>query len=130
MKPPPLEMARSLARASGENWRSKSCGSPAQALCPSGKPRASSEPLGIVDWLTSSKASLNPAHSLKTALDEYLVKRKLVDDRDHRLVKLDDELGRAVGAKNPTGQVMARDEVLRRLRAGVTWSVSIGGTVR
>jgi len=47
------------------------------------------------------------------------------------LLLLDDELGRACGVKNPApGTKMARDEVMRKLRAGVAWSVSVGGVIK
>lgn len=64
-------------------------------------------------------------------MDDYISKHNLVNSKDHRLILLDDELGRAVGIKRlQGGETMARDEILRKLRAGVTWSVSVGGIMK
>ncbi|WVR06767.1 hypothetical protein IAU60_003802 [Kwoniella sp. DSM 27419] len=77
------------------------------------------------------KSTLHPPAALKQAVDEYLTKHTLIDPRDHRQVLLDDELGRAVGVKKPDpGEKMARDVVLAKLKAGVSWSVSVGGTIK
>jgi translation initiation factor 2D len=65
------------------------------------------------------------------AFTNYVTKNNLISPNDHRQVLLDAELGRAMGVKNPeAGQSMPRDEILRKLRAGVAWSVSINGQIR
>lgn len=47
------------------------------------------------------------------------------------MVTLDNELGRAIGLKQIyPGQQMARDELFNKLRAGVSWLVSVGGVVK
>jgi translation initiation factor 2D len=47
------------------------------------------------------------------------------------MIMLDEELGRAVGIKRLSGgETMPRDEVLKKLRAGVNWSVSVGGVIK
>jgi translation initiation factor 2D len=80
---------------------------------------------------STRKSSLNPATSLKTAAEAYITKNALADPANQRYVRLDDELGKAVGVKNPgPGEKITREEVIKRLRAGVAWSVSIGGQVK
>ena len=80
---------------------------------------------------TRSKSSLHHPASLKSAVEDYIVAHRLVDPKNHRMVVLDEELGRAVGVKKPSpAETMARDEILRKLRAGVAWSVSIGGVIK
>lgn len=60
-----------------------------------------------------------------------VTKNALADPANQRYVRLDDELGKAVGVKNPgPGEKITREEVIKRLRAGVAWSVSIGGQVK
>ncbi|RSH89032.1 hypothetical protein EHS25_002694 [Saitozyma podzolica] len=77
------------------------------------------------------KASLLPPSAIKTTADEYIAKHSLSDPRNSRMVLLDEELGRAVGVKKPApGESLARDEVIKRLRAGVSWHVSVGGVIR
>ncbi|KAL1411375.1 hypothetical protein Q8F55_002331 [Vanrija albida] len=76
-------------------------------------------------------ASLNPPASIKRAFDEYITRNKLVDGKDHRVVTLDDTLASAIGGKGArSGDTLVRDEAVRRLRAGVTWAVSVGGVVK
>jgi translation initiation factor 2D len=68
---------------------------------------------------------------MKTALDEYVAKHKLFDRSEPRYLTLDEELGRACGVKKPApGQRMSRDEIMKKLKAGVVWSVSIGGVIK
>lgn len=89
--------------------------------------------LGItmISSLTTSKSSLHPPSLIKSALDGYVVKHNLVDPRDPRSLLLDDELGRACGIKKPApGEKLAREEVMKKLKAGVAWSVSIDGVIR
>ena len=77
------------------------------------------------------KSSLNHTSSLKTVLDTYLTRHSLVDPQNHRMVNLDEELGKAVGIKRPApGQQLPRDEVFSKLRATVAWLVSVGGVVK
>jgi translation initiation factor 2D len=74
---------------------------------------------------------LLPPSAIKTTADEYIAKHSLSDPRNSRMVLLDEELGRAVGVKKPApGESLARDEVIKRLRAGVSWHVSVGGVIR
>lgn len=78
----------------------------------------------------SSKTSLNSVGSLKTVFEEYIAKHRLVQP-DHRNILLDEQLGPAVGVKKShPGETIPREEALKRLRAGVAWSVSIGGVVK
>ncbi|WVF71168.1 hypothetical protein IAT40_005966 [Kwoniella sp. CBS 6097] len=75
-------------------------------------------------------SKFHPPTALKTSLDTYLTKNKLILP-DHRSVLLDEELGRAVGIKRPEpGMTMARDQVLAKLKASVNWSVSVGGVMK
>ncbi|GMK53938.1 hypothetical protein CspeluHIS016_0105240 [Cutaneotrichosporon spelunceum] len=74
------------------------------------------------------KGSLNQPSSIKPLFDAYIEKNGLEDKEHRRLVALDKPLAAAVGAKE--GQALVRDEALRRLRAGLGWAVSIGGTVK
>lgn len=74
------------------------------------------------------KASLNLPNTIKPHFDAYVHKNSLEDKEQRRVVELDKPLAAAVGAK--AGQVLVRDEVVRRLRAGVAWSVSVGGSVK
>lgn len=77
-----------------------------------------------------SASALHSASALKGIFEEHVTKHSLVSP-DHRHIILDDDLARAVGVKNPRpGEALSREETLRRLRAGVAWSVSIGGVVR
>lgn len=79
----------------------------------------------------SRKSSLNPTSSLKSTFDAYLVKHSLVDSKNHRMVNLNEELGRAVGIKRlEMGHQMPRDEMFNKLRANVAWLVSVGGVVK
>lgn len=79
----------------------------------------------------NSKNALHPPSLIKTALEEYISSHSLVHPSERRFILLDDELGLAVGVKRPDpGQTMPRDEVMRKLRAGVAWSVSVGGVVK
>jgi translation initiation factor 2D len=81
------------------------------------------------DW--RSKSSFHPPALIRTALEEYLTKHSLVDPHDDSLALLDAELGRAVGQKRPDpGGRMVRSEIVEKLRAGVTWGVSINGSVK
>ncbi|WVQ99704.1 hypothetical protein IAU59_006845 [Kwoniella sp. CBS 9459] len=75
-------------------------------------------------------STFHPPSALKTSLDTYLTKHKLILP-DHRSVLLDEELGRAVSIKKPEpGMTMARDQVLAKLKASVSWSVSVGGVMK
>jgi hypothetical protein len=76
---------------------------------------------------TLSKDNLNSPSLLKPTLDAYLTKHKLVE-RDYRTVRVDALIAAAVRASQ--GDTMHRDEVLRRLRNNVGWSVSIKGVVK
>jgi translation initiation factor 2D len=68
---------------------------------------------------------------IKYALEEYAIKHSLIDRAEPRYLLLDEELGRACGIKKPEkGQRMSRDEIMKKLRAGVVWSVSIGGVLK
>lgn len=78
----------------------------------------------------ASKSSLNPSASIKSVFEGYISKHALVNTQDYRTVTLDEELGRAIGVRNPVGERMAREEVLKRLRASAAWSVSIDGVLK
>jgi hypothetical protein len=81
--------------------------------------------------LMNSKTKLNPPGMIKSALEDYAIKHSLVDRAEPRYLLLDEELGRACGIKKPEkGQRMSRDEIMKKLRAGVVWSVSIGGVLK
>jgi translation initiation factor 2D len=81
--------------------------------------------------LTDSKTSLNPTVTLKSVFERYVSKYGLVDNRNHRMITLDDNLAKAMGVKNAqSGEHMTRDEVISKLRAGVAWLVSINGVVK
>lgn len=44
---------------------------------------------------------------------------------------LDETLASAIGGKGfKSGDTLVRDEAVRRLRASVTWAVSVGGVVK
>jgi translation initiation factor 2D len=78
-----------------------------------------------------SKTKFNPPGMIKSALEEYAIKHSLVDRAEPRYLLLDEELGKACGIKKPEkGQRMSRDEIMKKLRAGVVWSVSIGGVLK
>lgn len=67
---------------------------------------------------------------MKSALDSYITARKLVHPSDHGVLLLDGEMGAAVGIKRPEpGQTMPRDEVMRKLRAGVQWLTAVDGVL-
>lgn len=77
------------------------------------------------------KTSLNSAQSLKVLVDDYIAKNRLPDPTNQRFVRLDGLLAKAVNAESGNGQDrMAKEEVVKRLKAGVAWSVSIGGQVK
>ncbi|KAK6909750.1 translation initiation factor 2D [Kwoniella mangroviensis CBS 10435] len=87
--------------------------------------------IGFWEAAGVDKSTLHHPSELKTALDSYLTKHSLIHPSDHRYVLLDDELGRAVGIKPPEpGDKMARDEVMKKLKSGVSWSVSLGGVIK
>ncbi|XAO21936.1 hypothetical protein I312_100693 [Cryptococcus bacillisporus CA1280] len=78
-----------------------------------------------------SKSDYHSPPTLKQALDGYITSHNLLDPANHKFILLDDELGRAVGIKKPeAGEKMARDEILNKLKNGVSWVVSIGGTIK
>ncbi|WVQ77838.1 hypothetical protein IAR50_007533 [Cryptococcus sp. DSM 104548] len=78
-----------------------------------------------------SKSEYYPPSALKQTVDEYITKHNLLIPNNHRLVFLDEELGKAVAVKKPEpGQKMARDDVIAKLRNGVSWAVSIGGVIK
>ncbi|WWC89007.1 uncharacterized protein L201_003924 [Kwoniella dendrophila CBS 6074] len=77
------------------------------------------------------KTILHPPSDMKTYIDGYLAKHSLIHPTDHRYVLLDEELGRAVGVKKPEpGQKMSRDEVMKKLKSGISWSVVLDGVVK
>ncbi|KAK4685848.1 translation initiation factor 2D, partial [Tremellales sp. Uapishka_1] len=81
--------------------------------------------------IDTSKTTNHPPTLIKTSLDDYIVKHSLADPRNPRAIRLDEDLGRTVGIKKPSpGETMARDEIMKRLKAGVTWCVSIDGNIR
>lgn len=78
-----------------------------------------------------SKSDYHSPPTLKQALDGYITSHNLPDPTNYKFILLDDELGRAVGIKKPeAGAKMARDEILNKLKNGVSWVVSIGGTIK
>lgn len=78
-----------------------------------------------------SKSDYHSPPTLKQALDGYITSHSLPDPTNYKFILLDDELGRAVGIKKPeAGAKMARDEILNKLKNGVSWVVSIGGTIK
>lgn len=50
--------------------------------------------------------------------------------RDFRTITIDEPLAAALGKSMNPGDKVNRDEILRRLRNGVGWSVSVGGVVK
>ncbi|EIW65985.1 hypothetical protein TREMEDRAFT_45974 [Tremella mesenterica DSM 1558] len=77
------------------------------------------------------KSVLHPPALLKTALEDYISKHNLVNPHQRQSVHLDETLGRVCGIKKiDPGQMLTREEIIKRLRAGVSWSVSIGGVVK
>ncbi len=77
------------------------------------------------------KSSLNPAASLKATAETYIAQNGLADPTNQRFIRLNDELAKAVGMKGAAAsEKMTREEVVKRLRAGVSWSVSIGGQIK
>ena len=78
-----------------------------------------------------SKDLQQPLHQMKPALEGYIAKHNLVHSTDRRFIKLDEVLGQAIRGKDPSPpEKLAREEILSRLRAGVTWSVSVDGVIR
>lgn len=78
-----------------------------------------------------SKSDYHSPSALKQAVDGYITSHNLLHPTNHRFILLDDELGRAVGIKKPeAGEKMARDEIINKLKNGVSWVVSIGGTIK
>jgi translation initiation factor 2D len=77
------------------------------------------------------KNDLLPPSELKAKADLYIAQHALTDPANPRMVLLDAELGRAVGVKRPApGEKMARDEVIKGLKANVAWNVSVGGVIK
>jgi translation initiation factor 2D len=87
---------------------------------------------GSLPYIANGRhTTLHKPHFLTLAFTNYITKHNLVVPNDHRNVLLDAELGRAMGVKKPEpGQTMTRDDILKKLRAGVAWSVSINGQIR
>ena len=78
-----------------------------------------------------SKSDLLPIPQLRSKFEDYVNTYNLVNPSDRRLVLLDEALGKAVGLRNPSPtDSLTREEILRRLKAGVAWSVSIDGVVK
>ncbi|OXG29680.1 translation initiation factor 2D [Cryptococcus neoformans Ze90-1] len=78
-----------------------------------------------------SKSDYHSPSTLKQAVDGYITSHNLLHPTNHRFILLDGELGRAVGIKKPeVGEKMARDEIFSKLKNGVSWVVSIGGTIK
>lgn len=120
-------------KANSFKWRN--CGNPLDPLSHSGKPPGwskSSSVYGLKDPAnTFSKSNLYPASVLKSSFDQYVEQKKLVAAQNHRILNLDKVLIDAVSSKKVEAQPqMTRDEVLRRLRDGVTWAVSINGMIK
>lgn len=68
---------------------------------------------------------------LKSSFDQYVELKKLVAAQNHRMLNLDKVLMDAVSSKKAEAQPqMPRDDVLRRLRDGVSWAVSINGVIK
>jgi translation initiation factor 2D len=85
----------------------------------------------VGEKLMNSKTKLNPPSLLKSALDAYATKHHLFDRAEPRYLLLDEELGRACGVKKPEkGQKMSREEIMKKLRAGVVWQVSVNGVIK
>ncbi|WWC69900.1 uncharacterized protein I206_103843 [Kwoniella pini CBS 10737] len=77
------------------------------------------------------KSTFHQTSEMKLILDSYLVKNNLIIPNDHRFVFLDDELGRAVGIKKlEIGEKMTRDEILKKLKNGVSWNVNLDGVIK
>ncbi|TXT09017.1 hypothetical protein VHUM_02491 [Vanrija humicola] len=92
---------------------------------PAGSATAFWEACGI------EQGSLNRPAVIKLTFDDYITKHKLIDGKDHRTIVLDETLASAIGGKGfKSGDTLVRDEAVRRLRAGVTWAVSVGGVVK
>lgn len=50
---------------------------------------------------------------------------------NYRFILFDDELGRVVGIKKlEVGEKMVRDEIINKLKNGVSWVVFIGGIIK
>lgn len=81
---------------------------------------------------TYRKSSLNSTQSLKIRTEDYITKHKLQDPSNPRFIRLDDDLAKALGVKKGMGgeERLQKDEILKTLRNGVAWSVSIGGQVK
>ena len=65
---------------------------------------------------------------MKSALERYITQHNLPDPRNQRMVLLDETLADAVKARGI--DKLSREELLVRLRSGVSWSVSINGVVK
>lgn len=76
-----------------------------------------------------SKNSSHPSNTLKPAFDAYVTKHNLVG-RDFKTITIDEPLAAALGKSMSPGDKVNRDEILRRLRNGGGWSVSVGGVVK
>lgn len=79
-----------------------------------------------------SKTSLNSTQSLKTLTEDYITTHRLTDPGNPRFIHPDDHLAKALGIKLGSGgeERLQKDEILKRLKSGVAWSVSIGGQVK
>lgn len=120
-------------KANSFKWRK--CGNPLDPLSHFGKPPVwskSSSVYGLKDPAnTFSKSNLYPASVLKSSFDQYVELKKLVAAQNHRMLNLDKVLMDAVSSKKAEAQPqMPRDDVLRRLRDGVSWAVSINGVIK
>lgn len=75
-----------------------------------------------------SMSALHPVHAMKSALERYIMQHNLPDPRNQRIIMLDETLADAVKARSV--DKLSREELLVRLRSGVSWSVSINGVVK
>ena len=65
---------------------------------------------------------------MKASLERYITTNSLPDPRNQRMIRMDETLADAVKARGV--DKLSREEILLRLKAGVSWSVSINGQVK
>lgn len=65
---------------------------------------------------------------MKTTLEQYIASHNLPDPRNQRMVRLDETLADAVKTRGI--DKLSREDILSRLRSGVTWNVSINSVVK
>ncbi|ORX35611.1 hypothetical protein BD324DRAFT_642848 [Kockovaella imperatae] len=135
---PFLTVSEEEARATKKATREAAEATGAEASGSKGKSRHIEElwrpsGSGIAFWEAAGveTTTLQPSSQLKASFEDYVNRNSLSDPSDRRMIVLDDSLAKAIGVKMGSSESrLVREEVIRRLRSGVSWSVSIDGVVK